>query len=145
MKRMVMLDTALAIVASEFEGKFDKGGYPYMMHCLHVMYQMDQTDEDLMVIAVMHDLIEDTPWVSAQLVQRGFSSRVVTALMALTHAKSEPYMDYIKRVATNSDARLVKLADLQHNSMLTRLRGLTKKDHDRMEKYCTAYTYLKEV
>lgn len=133
---------ALSLVAQKFENIFDKSGEPYFLHCLHVMNHLPEDDIELRVIGLMHDLLEDTDVTPKDLYDMGFSDRIVTALMLLTHGY-ESYDDYIKRLSGNEDARQVKLADLRHNSDITRLKGLRKKDFDRMEKYHRAYNYLK--
>lgn len=140
-----MLNKAIRIVAEAFDGKYDKGGKPYFMHCYHVMMQMDQSDEELCCIALMHDLIEDTDWTLAKVRELGFSERVCRALDFLTHYERTTYDNYITGISYNEDARIVKLADLRHNSDITRMKGLTKKDFERLEKYHRAYNYLKEV
>lgn len=144
-----MLDKAISIVSQSFEGKKDKGGKPYVLHCLRVMNDVDQNDEELMSIAVLHDLVEDFPnkFTFFDLQHKyGFSDRVIRALQLLTHNKSEvSYEDYIKAIALNKDARLVKLSDLKDNSNIMRLKGLSKKDFDRMEKYHRSYIYLSKV
>jgi (p)ppGpp synthase/HD superfamily hydrolase len=139
-----MLSKAISITAQAFEGNYDKGGKAYILHCLHVMNQMPEKDEELRCIAVMHDLIEDTEWTALQLEKIGFSCRVIEGVRCLTH-DSESYDDYIKRISLNSDARIIKLADLKHNSDITRMKGLRKKDFDRLEKYHRAFAYLSEV
>ena len=140
-----MLGTAIAITALAFEGKQDKGGNPYIMHCLNVMGQMPQDDEELMCIAVLHDLVEDNEeWTFERLKDEGFSERVISALRLLTHDKSIPYDNYIKALAGNKDARRVKRAGLKHNSDITRLKGLRASDFERLEKYCRSYVYLSE-
>ena len=138
-----MLDKAIAIAAKEFEGKHDKGGNPYILHCLHVMHKVGPDDHELMIIAVLHDLVEDTPWTFTHLRNVGFSDRVIDALKLLTHDTDVPYEDYIKAIATNEDSRKVKLEDLKHNSDITRMKGLRKKDFDRLEKYHRSYEYLR--
>ena len=139
-----MLDQAIALAAAQFQGKFDKGGKPYILHCLHVMNNVDQNDEELMIIAVLHDLVEDTPMVFNDLHQMGFSSRVISALYLLTRGDDEPYSEYIEGICSNEDAIRVKMADLEHNSDITRLKGLRDKDLRRIEKYHRAYEKLKE-
>ena len=139
-----MLDVAIALVAQAFKGRFDKGGEPYILHCLFVMFQMDPTDHDLMIIAVLHDLIEDTDYTIENLRAMGFSERVLTALTILTHLDGVDYMDYIRALARNEDCRKVKRADLRHNSDIMRMKGLRGKDFARLEKYHTAYEYLKD-
>ena len=141
-----MLSKAISITAKAFEGKKDKGGKPYILHCLRVMGGVDQNDEELMQIGCMHDLLEDCPtWTMDALRTQGFSERVISTLNLLTHRKEIPYDDYIKSIALNEDARQVKLADLRDNSNITRLKGLTKKDFDRLEKYSRSYIYLSKV
>mgnify|MGYP001236168436 FL=1 len=142
-----MLDKAIALTAEKFKNKFDKGGQPYILHCLHVMNAVcpNQDDHELMCIAVMHDLVEDTDVTLKDLFDMGFTSRVVSGVECMTHLKGEDYMDvYIRRVALNPDARRVKIADLNHNSHLMRQPSLREKDFRRIEKYHRAYAYLKD-
>ncbi len=145
-----MLATAIRVAAQAFEHIRDKGGKPYIMHCLRVMNNLNSDDEELNSIAVLHDFIEDCGGDNHEklydsLKLAGFSQRVITALRLLTHIKGVPYDDYIKQLAHNEDARKVKLADLKDNSDITRLKGLTKKDFDKMEKYHRAFVYLSKV
>ena len=140
----LMLAFAIGITASEFKNRLDKGGKPYITHCLRVMDAMPDDDE-LKCIAVMHDLVEDSETSLSQLSLMGFSQRVVDALRLLTHDPKVPYDDYIKLISTNPDAVRVKLADLRDNSDITRLKGLTKKDFDRLEKYHRSYVYLSKL
>lgn len=94
---------------------------------------------------MLHDVVEDGVSSQFDLYTAGFSPRVLAAVNLLTHCKDTSYDDYIKCIATNEDARLVKIADLKDNSNITRLKGLTKKDFDRIEKYHRAYTYLSQI
>jgi len=87
--------------------------------------------------------VEDSSVTIETLVSRGFSARVTEALVLLTHDKNEPYDQYIKRVAMNRDAALVKLEDLRDNSDITRLKGLREKDFERIEKYHRAFVFLR--
>lgn len=139
------LAKAISIAAQGFENKTDKGGEPYILHCLRVMNDLHTRDEELQCIAVLHDVVEDKVCTLKDLYNYGFSERVMNGLIRLTHIATDSYEDYIKNIATNNDARLVKLADLRDNSKITRLKGLTKKDFDRMEKYHKAYTYLSKI
>lgn len=149
MTKNEMLSKAIALAAKVFEGHLDKGGNPYILHCLRVMYGVDQNDPELMAIAMLHDVVEDfqiTNVVLGDLTRAGFSDRIVRVVGILTHEKEDvPYMDYVKSCALDKDARIVKMADLEDNSKITRLKSLGKKDFDRLEKYCTAYEYLKRV
>jgi (p)ppGpp synthase/HD superfamily hydrolase len=107
------------------------------------MNQMPANDSELRQIAVLHDLVEDTAWTLEDLRKHLFSARVINGVGCLTKREFEKYDDYIKRIGTNYDAIRVKLADLEHNSCITRLKGVTPKDIARIEKYHNAYLYLK--
>ncbi len=135
----------IAFVSEAFKDKLDKGGYPYILHCIRVMNNLNTTDEELNIIAMLHDCVEDKVCTIQDLVNMKYSQRVIYSIILLTHDKNKQYMEYIKELCHDKDARLVKLADLKDNSNITRLKGLTKKDFDRMEKYHTAYTYLSNI
>ncbi len=138
-----MLAKALAIAAEAFKDKFDKSGKPYLLHCLYVMNGMDQDNEDEMVIGLLHDLLEDCEeWTVDRLREEGFSMTVCQKLYLLRHDPNTSYMDYIKALSVDPITTRVKKRDLKHNSDITRLKGVRKKDFDRIEKYHTAYVYL---
>lgn len=145
-----MLGKAIALTAEMFKNRTDKGGHPYILHCLRVMDGVGKdADEDLKIIAILHDVVEDIFENNIEVGFRelslvGFSERVITALRLLTHDRKVPYDEYIKQLSFNEDARRVKLADLRDNSDITRLKGLRKKDFERLEKYHKAYVYLSE-
>lgn len=143
---MATLDVAISIAAEAFKGKFDRGGQPYILHCLYVMYGMPEDDQELRIIAVLHDLLEDFPkeWNIPKLKNLGFSERVLTALSFLTHMDGVSYDDYIDDMMTCIDAVRVKLRDLEHNSMISRVKGLRQKDFERLEKYVRSYQKLKK-
>jgi len=146
-KSMNKLALAISITAKAFENKLDKGGQPYILHCLRVMNAVDD-DEDTKCGAVMHDLVEDTDekseinYTFELLTKLGFSDKTIGIMHLVTHQKSTDYMEYIKAIAVSDEATKIKLADLRDNSDITRLKGLGKKDLDRMEKYHRAYIYL---
>jgi (p)ppGpp synthase/HD superfamily hydrolase len=140
-----MLDVAIAITAEAFQGKFDKGGKPYILHCLHVMNKLKYEDDDeLMQAAVMHDLIEDTDWTLDKLRELRFSDRVIHIITMLTHVDGEEYMEYIGYIGEDVDATKIKIQDLRHNSDLFRIKGVRERDIKRIEKYQKAYIYLKD-
>lgn len=145
-KQWQMLSLMIKIVTEEFLMDMDKGGKPYILHCLWVMNQMDHDDPELMQIAVGHDLLEDKPhWTIERLRELGFSERVLTGLQIMKHDKDEDYLTcYIPRVRGNQDTKKTKRADLRHNSCVTRLKGLREKDFKRLEKYAIAYKMLEE-
>lgn len=143
---MSQLAKAFELASRVFVDKTDKGGEPYILHCVRVMNNLDTTDEELKAIAMLHDVVEDTDTSLKDLTAHGFSNRVVDAVRALTKFdKTLEYQDYIETLVHNNDARLVKLADLKDNSLITRLKGVSFADFKRMQKYHIAYTYLSKV
>lgn len=138
------LAMAISIAAKAFKDKLDKSGEPYILHCLYVMYK--QTTDTRRIIAILHDLVEDTDWDFEDLRNKGFGDAVIIPLRLLTHDPTvKTYEDYIADISTNEDARAVKLADLEHNTQISRLKGLTKSDFARIEKYHKSYVYLSKV
>lgn len=138
------LADAISFASSAHKGQFDKGGDPYILHPLHLMNQL-LWDKTLAAIAVMHDVVEDSDITLEILESVGFSQRIVSALDCLTHRDGESYNDYIERICTNKDAITVKRKDLEHNSDITRLKGVSAKDLARMEKYHKSFLKLGEA
>jgi len=138
---MNKLALAISITAKAFEEKLDKAGQPYILHCLRVMNNT-KGDECTKCASVMHDLVEDTEYTFADLTKLGFTDKTIGLLHLVTHQKDTDYMEYIKAIAVSEEATEIKLRDLEDNSNITRLKGLGKKDLDRIEKYHRAYIYL---
>ena len=128
-----LLEKAINLAKTHHAGVFDKGGHPYIEHPLRLMENMDTNIEKM--VAVMHDLVEDTHITIAYLRSAGFSEKVLSALDCVTNRDNEDYESFIERIAQNPLATKVKLADLEDNMDLTRLSDVTEKDLDRVEKY----------
>lgn len=137
------LSAAILLAAVTHENQYDKAGKPYILHPLFLMNQL-LFDTELAVIAVLHDVIEDSKGKIDinQLSELGFSYRVTRAVNCLTHYPNETYAQYIDKVCLNYDAIRVKRKDIDHNSRTTRLKGLTDKDFRRIEKYHKAFVKL---
>lgn len=138
-----MTKKALCIAYKAHEGQVDKTGIPYIFHPFHLAESM--TDENSTIVALLHDVIEDTDWTIDDLEKEGFNEDILTALKLMTHNPAEPYMDYISRLSTCPVARQVKLADLYHNSDQTRVENPDEKMLKRWEKYDRAIQLLKSV
>ncbi|MDY4923092.1 MAG: HD domain-containing protein [Frisingicoccus sp.] len=138
-----MTKKALCIAYKAHEGQVDKTGVPYIFHPFHLAESM--TDENSTIVALLHDVIEDTDWTIDDLEKEGFNEDILTALKLMTHNPAEPYMDYISRLSTCPVARQVKLADLYHNSDRTRVENPDEKMLKRWEKYDRAIQLLKSV
>ena len=124
---------AIRICFNAHVNQVDKSGLPYIFHPFHLAEQMD--DEDSACVALLHDVVEDTNMTFEDLEREGFNENIINALKLLTHNKDVPYMDYVLKIKNNPLAKKVKLADLMHNSDLTRLDDLTEDDFKRIEKY----------
>lgn len=132
---------ALKISFEAHKNQTDKSGMPYVYHPFHLAEQMD--DENSVCVALLHDVVEDTDLTLADLIQAGFPEEVTDALALMTHDDLTPYMDYVERLSHNPIAAKVKLADLAHNSDLTRLDVVREKDRERVLKYHRAMELLK--
>ena len=144
MKKGEMLGKMLVITTNAHAGQFDKGGHPYILHPLKVMHYLKTEDEDLQCIALGHDLIEDTSVTSEFLKENGISPRVIRGICDLTKSPNMTYDEYKENVFSNVDAMRVKLCDLRHNTDIRRMKGITEKDFNRIQKYHTFYLELKE-
>jgi hypothetical protein len=134
--------TAMTIACRAHQGQLDKAGFPYIHHPLHVAEQM--TEEYTCAAALLHDVMEDTPVTAEQLRAAGIPDPVVEALTLLCHDPDVPYLDYVRRLKDNPIARAVKLADLGHNSDVSRLDSVTPRDEMRLERYRRAMALLEE-
>ena len=134
------LDRALAIAVAAHAGQKDKVGQPYILHPLRIMHRM-ATDEERMV-AVLHDVVEDSTVTLDDLRRAGFSPAIVEAVDALTRRESETYDAYVVRTTLLPLARRVKVADLEDNMDLRRRWHLEDRDRERMARYHRAYRFL---
>lgn len=145
MKPGEMLNKMLVLTTTKFDSHFDKGGAPYILHCLKVMYYLKTDDEELQCIGLGHDLVEDTDVTYHSLRELGFTERIITGIRAMTKVPGETNEEYIERIKSCKDAIRCKLADLRHNSDIRRLKGVTEKDVKRIAKYHKMFLELKEL
>ena len=131
---------ALELAVEKHKNQTDKAGNPYILHPLHVMENVNSKEGK--IVAILHDIIEDTDITEDYLFKIGLSKRIVDAVVALTRSEDIDYQEYIKNLSSNPLAKEVKLADLVHNMDLKRLPTLEEKDLERNRKYQIAYHYL---
>ncbi len=132
---------AMKLAYKAHQKQKDRSGLPYVLHPLHLAEQMDT--EETTVAALLHDVAEDTDYTLEDLRREGFPETVLEALALLTHDPAVPYLDYVRALKDNPIARAVKLADLAHNSDLSRLSKVSEKDLARVEKYRKAMEILR--
>jgi len=140
---MSTLEKAIAIAVSAHAGQRDKAGRPYILHPLRVMHGCASDDER--IVAILHDVLEDTEVTEADLRQEGFGDEVIAALLCLTKAEGENYGDFIGRVMPNPLARRVKTLDLLDNMDCSRLASFDDKDAARMKRYVAALARLRDL
>ncbi len=131
---------ALRVCFNAHRDQVDKAGLPYVFHPFHLAEQM--TDEVTAAAALLHDAVEDTDLTLDDLRAMGFPESVVGTVALLTHADGEPYQDYVARIAKDPAARAVKLADLRHNSDLSRLDRIDERVLRRQALYRQAIELL---
>lgn len=132
---------AMKLCFEAHKEQVDKSGMPYVFHPFHLAEQMH--DEKTTIVALLHDVIEDTDYTFEDLRAGGFDNEIIEALRLMTHDDSVPYMEYVTAIKSNPIASAVKLADLEHNSDLSRLDVIDEKALKRKEKYATAIALLK--
>ena len=137
-----MIETARKIVEHAFKDKTDLAGKPYIGHLNRLEEKLKNKNEEIRTVALLHDLLEDCPDWNKEVLKCFFWSSIVNAVDAITKRKGEKYEDYINRVQANRYATVVKIADLQDNMNVTRLKEITDKDVVRLKKYLGAYQFL---
>lgn len=137
----LQLDYAIVLAAKAHLLQLDKAGQPYILHPLRVMLNSRLHPEDR-VIAVLHDVVEDTELTPGWLGLVGLDQESLATLALLTRAPNRHYMDYVQAISENAQATRIKLADLEDNMDLTRLARKTAEDDLRQEKYIAAYELL---
>ena len=134
---------ALKLCFQVHKEQVDKTGLPYVFHPFHLAEQM--TCEASTVCALLHDVVEDSSYTFEDLINLGFPSEIIEVLELLTHDSEVEYMDYVINLSKNEIARKVKLADLKHNSDLSRLDNIDEYALARQEKYLKAIKYLESL
>ena len=137
------LERAIKIAVEAHAGVKDRGGKAYILHPLSVMMRVETDAEK--IVAVLHDVIEDTDWTFDNLSEEGFSEEIIDALKSVTKTSDEEdYDQFVLRAQKNEIGRKVKIADIKENLDVTRLDHLTEKDTARINKYKKALRLLTE-
>jgi len=138
---MPTLAHAIALAVEAHQGQVDRAGQPYILHPLRVMFQL-KSDIDR-IVAILHDVVEDTAYTFADLRQMGYSEEIINALDGVTRREEESYEAFVERSAQNPISRRVKLADLTDNMDIRRIaEELSDKDVARLKRYQRAWQRL---
>lgn len=140
---MPTLTKVIEIATQAHQGQVDKAGKPYISHPLAVMGLVKGESEK--IVAILHDVVEDTPITLTDFAAEGFSPECLVAVDAITKRDGEPLEDYLERVKSNPIAINVKLADLTHNMDLSRIAEPTAKDFAQVERYKPTYQILQAI
>jgi (p)ppGpp synthase/HD superfamily hydrolase len=140
---MPTLEDAILLAAQAHRGQVDKVGQLYITHLLRVMARVQGDREQ--IIAVLHDLVEDTSYTFGDLRALGYAEEIIQALDCLTHRSGESYEQYIERASANPLARRVKLADLEDNMDLRRLPTIGEKDLERLNRYIATWRRIRAL
>lgn len=134
---------AMKIAYDAHHGQLDKNGVPYIFHPMHLAEQM--SDEFSTCAALLHDVLEDTEMTIDEL-EKIFPHEIINAVKLLTHDTNVEYFDYVREISTDPIARSVKIADLKHNSDMSRYIDEDMKNSPdnlkRLEKYKKALNFL---
>lgn len=120
-------------------GQKDKAGRDYIRHPVYVAKHVK--GRDAKTVALLHDVVEDTG-ITIEYIEKHFKPTVAEAVKTLTHDKSIDYSSYVSNIKRNTLATRVKVQDLLHNMNLKRLKVITVKDVERIEKYSKALQEL---
>ena len=131
---------AMKLCYEAHKDQVDKSGMPYVFHPFHVAEQMK--DEATTIVALLHDVVEDTDYTLEDITAEGFGQEIVEAVALMTHEDDVPYLDYVAKLKDNPIAKAVKLADLAHNSDPSRLGEIDEETQQRLEKYKQAIAIL---
>lgn len=141
-----VLGNAIVLASLVHEGQYDKQGAPYILHPLWVMNKVRHLGYYYMIVAILHDVKEDCPVhldIDQVFMEFDIPEEIENILDILNVNNYNSYEEYIEAVNNHPVAKEIKLRDLEHNSKITRLKGITDKDVERMKKYHAAYLRLK--
>ena len=140
---MSRYSSVLEFAMKKHDGQTDKSGKPYILHPMEVALSLYKESDK--IVALLHDVLEDTDATADDLIALGLYDCEVEAIKLLTKPRKEDYMHYVHRVAEYPIARRVKMADLRHNMDISRLDVVTEKDLARVEQYKKAYRILEDA
>ncbi|WNR44014.1 GTP pyrophosphokinase [Paenibacillus roseipurpureus] len=138
---MSSLTKAILIAAKAHDGQVDKGGHPYILHPIRLASKAQTMEQS--IVAVLHDVVEDSDITLFDLKSAGFSQSIIEALDCLTRRTDESYEAFIHRIKLNSLAAAVKLLDLEDNCDLRRIEHPTRQDWERVDRYKKAIAEIK--
>jgi (p)ppGpp synthase/HD superfamily hydrolase len=147
MEKFSTLADAIALAEFAHRNQRDKAGMPYIDHPKRVLaaVQGQGAKPYVQMAAVLHDVVEDTPFTLNDLDRLGFSQPVLILVDLLTRKEGVNAETYYNYIATNPDATMIKLADIEDNTQEWRLSYLDEATQDRLKKkYAEAKRAIRE-
>jgi GTP diphosphokinase / guanosine-3',5'-bis(diphosphate) 3'-diphosphatase len=127
------IEATINYIKTAHSGQVDKCGVPYHLHPIAVMGLLPKNaSEDMMKVALLHDVLEDTHLTPSNLIADGFSNEIIDAVILVSKFPDDrrTYMEWLRDIANseNEIAIQVKIADVTHNSDLSRAEGISVED-----------------
>lgn len=118
MKDYKKLRDAFTYAVKHYDGEVRKGSnIPYIIHPLHILTILRSTgfsdfkNEDLMIAALFHDLIEDTE-VCEEDIANHFGKKIASIVKELSNPEHGNKEDHFRKLQDASyEAKVIKLAD----------------------------------
>jgi DNA-binding protein Fis len=141
-KRMGYVQAAAMLAINCHAMEKRRSGERYLDHIMAVAADPDLTPKQR-VVAIMHDVIENSNYTVQDLEEMGFPKSLIVSLEHITKRPNERvYLKFIERLSHDPDALAVKMADIRHNSSDP---PTTEKEALKREKYEIALNYLAAV
>lgn len=137
------VELAARIMLAAHKGQTDKAGKAYILHPMRIAVKCEYPEA--MIVALLHDVLEDTTATPDFLRQQGFSDEIVEAVLSVTRRPEERYDDFIIRCSLNPIGRYVKILDLEDNLNVMRLSEVTPSTASRLNKYLKSLRFLKSL
>lgn len=137
-----LLNKAKAIVEREFGDRIENGEC-YKLHAFRVMEAMDTEEEQ--IVALLHDVVEDTEVSHADLESEGFPKKIMGALEELYKGNAVRYFDYIDDLSVNTLAAKVKLAEIKDNMDCVRVNRMSFRTYALEERAAKSIAILEEA
>jgi len=135
-------EKALEIAKKAHSGQVDKAGIDYILHPMYLAKQMPTVD--LKIIAILHDVLEDSDYTREDLIREGIREEIVEVIEILSRKETETYMEYIERVSKHQSAKIIKKVDLKHNMDISRFKNPELINESLLKRYKKALKYLEE-
>lgn len=147
MDENAVVQLAREIATRAHDGQVDKTGHAYIEHPERVAARVStlfpEASPLVVAVALLHDVLEDTPTKASDLLAQGIPASVVIAVEAVTKHDHEPAEDYFRRVRSSPWGRMVKEADIDDNTDPARVAQLDPTTAHRLAaKYALARSLL---